>query len=81
MTMGIGKKKIITSLIILATAVAMYRLGRLMQTPSVMVTSQLMAIGLHEKMQAKKMPTVYPPMNTIADHVAILNQRWGDSRR
>lgn len=74
-TIGNGSINRITSLIMLVIAVAIYRPGLLMHLPSVIVTSQFMAIGWQANITAKKMPMVYPLMNTAVDQTEILNHR------
>jgi hypothetical protein len=64
-TIGSGSTKRITSLAMLAAAVAKYKAGWFTHLPPVTVMSQLMLIGWHANMTAKNKPTVYPIIKTM----------------
>lgn len=73
MIIGIGSRMRRISLTMFATAVAMYKAGRLRQLPSLMLISQLMEIGVQAKMIMKNTMIVYTTINTIVAQMDHLN--------
>lgn len=73
MTMGIGIAMIKTSMMTPRDAVALNKATRSIHLPSVMVISQPMAMGLHEKMELKKIPTVDPTLTKMVNAMDHLN--------
>lgn len=67
-TIGIGIEIMSKSTITPKTAVALNIAVRSMQTPSVIVRSHPIAIGLQENIDAKKMPTEDPTVTNMANH-------------
>ena len=80
-TMGIGRMKSMTSVIMLDTAVAMYRIPASMHVPPAIVKSKAFRMGLQWKNMRRVRIIVYRDTMTMLVQVATRNHFCGESCR